>query len=97
MENKAFCRTIINQERIRICGFAAFVLIFLAGSSIVFLQSASDTHELKKTDPAAFISENHCRLTSATEYEFEYLCDSQVKFTTSYYEGKNGKQKQSQK
>lgn len=97
MENKEFCRNVINRERIRACGFAAFVLIFLVGSSIVFLQSASDTHELKRLDSAAFIAENHCRLTSATEYEFEYLCDNQVKLTTSYYEGKDGKQKHSQK
>lgn len=100
MENKdnVFYRNAINLERIlRYGGFAGFVLIFLAGSSIVFLQSASDTHELKKTDSAAFISENHCRLTSATEYEFEYLCDNHVKFTTSYYEDKDEKQKHSQK
>ncbi|AZT39709.1 hypothetical protein ELZ88_24615 (plasmid) [Salmonella enterica subsp. enterica serovar Karamoja] len=97
MGNKEFYRNVINQERILACGFAAFVLIFLVGSSIVFLQSASETHQHKKLDPAAFISENHCRLTSATEYEFEYLCNNQVKFTTSYYEGKDGKQKHSQK
>ncbi|EPM5457662.1 hypothetical protein ACTM5Z_004375 [Salmonella enterica] len=45
MENKdnVFYRNAINLERILgYGGFAGFVLIFLAGSSIVFLQSASD-------------------------------------------------------
>lgn len=95
MENKNIYREIMKINDLLFYGGFAFMLIILG--AIVWSHSASDTHELKRLDSAAFIFQNHCRLTSATEYEFEYLCDNQVKFTTSYYEGKDGKQKQSQK